>query len=56
MDMPFFDIFDPATGELLRHVVFPVEGWSWVTDVSENGILAWEEDPELGYQQLYKLE
>lgn len=56
MDMPFFDIFDPATGELLRHVVFPVEGWSWVTDVSENGILAWEEDPELGYQQLYRLE
>jgi hypothetical protein len=56
MDTPFFDIFDPATGELLRHVVFPAEGWSWMTAVSENGILAWEEDPELGYQKLYLLE
>ena len=52
---PFFDVYDPATGELLRHVVFPEEGWSWILSVSENGILAWEEDPELGYQQLYRL-
>lgn len=53
--MPFFDVYDPATGELLHHVVFPVEGWSWQMAVSRNGVLAWEEDPELGYQQLYRL-
>jgi len=52
---PFFDIFDPEMGELIRHVVFPSEGWSWQFAVTENGILAWEEDPELGYQQLYRL-
>lgn len=56
MDMPFFDIFDPVSGELLHHAVFPVEGWSWKTEVSDGGIMAWEEDPELGYQKLYVLE
>jgi hypothetical protein len=52
---PFFDVFDPDSGELLGHRVFPREGWSWNVDVSRNGIAAWEEDPELGYQQLYIL-
>lgn len=56
VDTPFFDIFDPASGELLHHAVFPVEGWSWKLEVSERGIMAWEEDPELGYQKLYVLE
>jgi len=56
LQSPFFDIYDMETGELLRHVVFPVEGWSWRTVVSENGIAAWEEDPELGFQVLYLLE
>lgn len=56
MDTPFFDIFNPASGELLHHAVFPSEGWSWKLEVSERGILAWEEDPELGYQKLYILE
>ena len=55
IDSPFFDIFSKE-GELLHHVIFPVEGWSWRTSVSEEGILAWEEDPEDGYQVLYLLE
>ncbi len=55
IDTPFFDIFD-TSGELLRHAVFPQEGWSWKTSVSQEGILAWEEDPEEGYQVLYLLE
>jgi len=54
-DSPFFDIFD-TEGNLLHHAVFPAEGWSWKTDVSQYGILAWEEDPESGYQKLYVLE
>jgi len=55
VDSPFFDIFD-TEGNLLHHVIFPAEGWSWKTSVSEDGILAWEEDPESGYQKLYILE
>jgi len=55
IDSPFFDIFSKE-GELLHHVIFPSEGWSWKTSVSEEGILAWEEDPEEGYQVLYLLE
>lgn len=55
VDNPFFDIFDPENGELLHHTVFPAEGWSWETSVSPDGILAWEEDPEEGYQKLYIL-
>ncbi len=55
-DIPFFDIFDAASGELLHHAVFPREGWSWRTSVSPEGIVAWEEDPEAGYQVLYLLE
>ena len=54
-DTPFFDIFD-TSGELLHHVIFPQEGWSWIINVSQEGILAWEEDPEEGYQVLYLLE
>ncbi len=55
VDSPFFDVFD-TEGNLLHHTVFPVEGWSWKTSVSPDGILAWEEDPEEGYQKLYILE
>ncbi len=54
-DTPFFDIFN-TSGELLHHAVFPQEGWSWKTSISPEGILAWEEDPEDGYQVLYLLE
>ena len=53
---PFFDVFDIETGELLRHVVYPEEGWSWQTAVSPRGIIAWEEDPPEGYQVLQVLE
>lgn len=53
---PFFDIFDPSSSELLSQAVFPDEGWSWKVEVSRNGIVAWEEDPESGYQVLYILE
>ncbi len=52
---PFFDIFDPSSGELLRQAVFPEEGLSWKVEISRNGILAWEEDPESGFQVLYFL-
>ncbi|MBD3369004.1 6-bladed beta-propeller [Candidatus Fermentibacteria bacterium] len=52
---PFFDIFAPSTGELLGRAVFPDSGWSWKVEVCSNGILAWEEDPESGYQVVYVL-
>jgi len=55
LDSPFFDIYD-SDGNLLHHTIFPVEGWSWRTSVSQEGILAWEEDPEEGYQKLYVLD
>ncbi len=55
IDSPFFDIYS-LEGELLHHVIFPAEGWSWKTSVSQEGILAWEEDPEEGYQVRYLLE
>ncbi len=50
---PVFDVFDTSTGELLGHYLFEREGWTWQFSISENGILAWEMDPELGYQQLH---
>lgn len=52
---PFFDIYD-LEGNLLRHAVFPAEGWSWQTETTASGILAWELDPEEGYQKLYLLD
>ncbi|MCD4701471.1 MAG: 6-bladed beta-propeller [Candidatus Aegiribacteria sp.] len=55
VNTPFFDIFD-TNGNLLHHTIFPCDGWSWKTSVSQEGILAWEEDPEEGYQVLYLLE
>jgi hypothetical protein len=54
VDSPFFDIYS-LDGEPLYHAVFPAEGWSWKTSVTQQGILAWEEDPETGYQKLYVL-
>jgi len=52
---PFFDIYD-LQGNLLRHAVFPDDGWSWQTEVTPQGIIAWEDDPEEGYQRLYLLQ
>jgi len=52
---PLFDVFDLA-GNLVRHVVFPTDGWSWEVKVSPKGILAWELDPAEGYQTLYLLD
>lgn len=54
--IPFFDIFDPADGELLRQAVFIDDGYSWKFEISRNGILAWEEDPEEFYQVLYQIQ
>lgn len=51
MEYPFFDLFD-LQGNLLGHRVFEEPGWTWRFSVSEEGILAWEEDPEEGYQRL----
>ena len=52
---PFFDVFD-LDGNLLKQAILPAEGLSWETEVTPNGILAWEEDPVSGYQVLYLLE
>lgn len=52
MEYPFFDVFD-LQGSLLGHRVFEEPGWTWQFSVSEQGILAWEDDPEEGYQQLF---
>jgi len=52
---PFFDIYD-LDGNLLRHAVFPDDGWSWQTEITPEGIIAWEDDPEEGYQRLYLLQ
>jgi len=51
---PFFDIYD-LQGELLRHAIYPDDGWSWRTEVTPWGIIAWEDDPPEGYQRLYLL-
>jgi hypothetical protein len=51
-EQPFFDIFD-MEGNLIGHKVFQETGWSWQFSLSPNGILAWEDDPEEGYQQLF---
>lgn len=51
---PFFDIYD-LEGNLLRHAIFPVDGWSWETEITPQGVLAWELDPPEGYQKLYLL-
>ncbi|MCK5036235.1 MAG: hypothetical protein KAS73_10110 [Candidatus Sabulitectum sp.] len=51
---PFFDIYD-FHGNLLRHAMFPADGWSWETKITPHGILAWELDPLEGYQKLYLL-
>lgn len=51
LERPLFDVFD-MSGELIGQHVFQETGWSWRFAISEQGILAWEEDPELGYQQL----
>lgn len=55
-ETPFFDIFDPTNGELLRQAIFIDDGYSWKFEVSRNGILAWEEDPEEFYQILYQIQ
>ena len=52
IEQPFFDIFD-MEGTLIGHKVFPEAGWTWQFALSPMGILAWEDDPELGYQQLF---
>ena len=51
-EQPFFDIFD-LEGTLIGHKVFPEPGWTWHFSMSPMGILAWEDDPELEYQQLF---
>ena len=48
----FFDIYD-SDGNLLRHAVYPINSWSWKTEITPYGILAWELDPLEGYQKLY---
>ncbi len=52
MEQPFFDIFD-LEGTLIGHKVFPEAGWTWRFTMGPAGVLAWEDDPDLGYQQLF---
>ncbi|MCD6589467.1 MAG: hypothetical protein J7K88_13035 [Candidatus Fermentibacteraceae bacterium] len=54
-EQPFFDIFD-MEGTLTGHKVFPESGWTWHFSMGPHGILAWEDDPELGYQQLFMVQ
>ncbi len=51
LERPMFDVFDMG-GELVKQYVFQETGWTWRFSISEQGILAWEEDPIAGYQQL----
>jgi len=51
-EQPLFDIFD-LEGNPVGHRVFEKTGWSWQFSISEDGILAWEDDPEQGFQQLH---
>lgn len=55
-ETPFFDIFNPANGELLKQAIFMDNGYSWKFEISRNGILAWEVDPENYYQALYRIQ
>ncbi len=50
----FFDVYD-LQGNLLHHCVYPRESRNWATEITPNGILAWELDPEEGFQKLYLL-
>ena len=56
-DEPFFDLWSPE-GELIGSAVLPGVGprsMSWKFVIGENGILAWDENPEL-FQKLYIIE
>lgn len=55
-DRPVFDIYDTSEGELIGRALFPADGWSWKFEICRNGILAWEEDPEAGFQVLCVLD
>lgn len=48
----FFDIYD-LSGSLLRHAIYPQSSFSWQTEITPRGIVAWELDPMDGYQKLY---
>lgn len=51
----YFDVYD-LDGNLLSHAMYPVESYSWKTETTPYGILAWELDPLEGYHKLYFLE
>ncbi len=48
----FFDIYD-RNGNLVRNAVYPLDSWTWETEITQYGIFAWELDPLEGYQKLY---
>ena len=52
---PTFDVYSP-TGTLIERKVFPLPGFSWQFSFGDEGILAWENDPNAGYQKLYLVE
>ena len=52
---PVFDIYD-LSGQHLFSAQLPMESRSWKFHVAAEGMLAWEEDPETGFQKLYVIE
>lgn len=54
-DRPVLDVFD-RSGSHLFSAEFPREGYSWRFHIEEQGILAWNEDPEDGRQKVYLLD
>lgn len=56
-DQPFFDIFDPDSGERLFGVEMdhPGDASGWIFSIEPGGILAWSADAE-SCQSIYRLE
>jgi len=50
-----FDIFD-STGTHVATAEFPMNGRHWSFSITPYGSLAWNLDPETGYQVVYSLE
>jgi len=54
-EKPVFDIID-ADGDHIGTAEFPWTGHHWRFSISPNGSLAWNLDPESGFQKIYMLD
>ncbi|MBN1435235.1 hypothetical protein JW921_10780, partial [Candidatus Fermentibacterales bacterium] len=57
--VPTFDVYDPVSMEQVLTITIPEAGEGglyWRVTVDRFGILAWNENPESGWQQIYVLE